>query len=174
LFSGHFQGNDVGVGTPVLVELLVELLAEVSVELLVMSLAELLLVDVPLLVPEDTVELEAGLEDVSELDVVALMSDGTVDAESVAELELEVVVSMSDEDELVLRLEVVVIESGCDIDAEPVLELELDVSAKVDELVLTDIVRVLTEDVLPVAELELDELDELLAGPAEYTTAPAG
>ena len=35
LFSGHFQGNDVGVGFPALVELLVELLAESLAELAV-------------------------------------------------------------------------------------------------------------------------------------------
>ena len=124
LFSGHFQGNAVGVGTPVLVELLRELLVELLIELLV----ELLVGDVDslLLVAEDFVELDPVLVDVPELDV------------------------------------------------EPLLELEPDVPDMLDQLVLTDIVRVLIEDVLPVAELELEELDELLGGPAEYTIAPAG
>jgi hypothetical protein len=64
-----------------------------------------------------------------------------------------------------------------DIDSDELmleLELELDISVIVDELVLTELVRVLTEVVLPVAEPELEELDESLGGPAEYTTAPAG
>jgi hypothetical protein len=74
----------------------------------------------------------------------------------------------------VAELEVVVNMPG-DIDTdELVLELELDTSVMVDELVLTEPVRVLTGLELPVAELELEELDELLAGPAEYTMAPAG
>jgi len=146
-FSGHFQGNDVGVGFPVLVELLVELLAE--------SLAELLVVDAesPLPVSEEIVESDPVWEDVSEL-----MSDMDID-----------------DDELVLRLEVVVIMSIGIIDAEPVLELKLGMSVILDELVPTDIVRVLAEVELPAAELELEELDESLAGgPAEYTMAPSG
>lgn len=72
--------------------------------------------------------------------------------------ELEVVADMLgdiDDDELVLRLESVILDM-------------------VDELVLTEPVRVLAELVLLMEELELEELDELLAGPAEYTMAPAG
>lgn len=182
-FSGHFQGNDVGAGTPVLVEVVRELLTELLAE----SLAEPVTADADtlLLVSEDPVELELALEDVSGFDAVVKVSGDVVetdceleleaavlvsevaDAESVPELELEPAVSVSDEDELVPRLEVA-------LNAEPVLELELDESAKVEELVLTDIERVLIEDVLPVAELELEELDESLGGPAEYTIAPAG
>lgn len=72
--------------------------------------------------------------------------------------ELEVVADMLgdiDDDELVLTLESVILDM-------------------VDELVLTEPVRVLAELVLLMEELELEELDELLAGPAEYTMAPAG
>ena len=73
-----------------------------------------------------------------------------------------------------LELEPVVIMPD-DIDSdELMLELELDISVMVDEPVLTEFVRVLTEVVLPVAEPELKELDELRGGPAEYTMAPAG
>ena len=172
LFSGHFQGNDVGVGFPALVELLVELLAESLAELVVAEADSLLLVS------EDPVELDPALDDVSEVAVVRAsvdvaetdceleselvvpMSEVVVNAESVPELELEPVVIMPDDidsDELMLEL-----------------ELELDISVIVDELVLTELVRVLTEVVLPVAEPELEELDESLGGPAEYTTAPAG
>jgi hypothetical protein len=76
----------------------------------------------------------------------------------VPELELEPVVIMPD-----------------DIDSdELMLELELDKSFMVDEPVLTEFVRVLTEVVLPIAEPELDKLDESRGGPAEYTMAPAG
>ena len=42
------------------------------------------------------------------------------------------------------------------------------------ELVLIELDRLLVEVMLPVVELELEELEELLGGPAEYTTAPAG
>jgi hypothetical protein len=72
--------------------------------------------------------------------------------------ELEVVADMLgdiDDDELVLRLESVILDM-------------------VNELVLTEPVRVLTELVLPVTELELEELEESMGGPAEYTMAPAG
>ena len=72
--------------------------------------------------------------------------------------ELEVVADMLgdiDDDELVLTLESVILDM-------------------VDELELTEPVRVLAELVLLMEELELEELDELLAGPAEYTMAPAG
>jgi hypothetical protein len=72
--------------------------------------------------------------------------------------ELEVVADMLgdiDDDELVLRLESVILDM-------------------VDELVLTEPVRVLAELVLPVTELELEELEESMGGPAEYTMAPAG
>ena len=167
LFSGHFQGNDVGVGFPALVELLVELLVE--------SLAELVVpeADSPLLVSEGPVELDPALEDVSEFDVV-VASVEVVEAD--CELESELVVPMSEvviDAEPVPELEDVIVISD-EIDDELMLELELDISVMVDELVLTDIVRVLLEDVLPVAEIELEELDELLDGPAEYTTAPAG
>lgn len=191
LFSGHDQGNDVGVGSSSLVELLVELLAESLAEL---EVAE---ADSPLLVSEDPVKLD--MEDVSEIDVVAMVSvdavetdweleleavvpssDVVADAESVPELELEAVVLpsvvVSDAEsvpELELKLEVVT-SISVDIDDELTLELELNMSVMVSELVLTDIVRVSTEDVLPMAEPELEEPDELLGGPAEYTVAPAG
>jgi hypothetical protein len=59
-------------------------------------------------------------------------------------------------------------------DDELVLELEPDISVMVDGPVLTEFVRVLTEVVLPAVELELEELDESMGGPAEYTMAPAG
>lgn len=158
LFSGHFQGNDVGVGFPALVELLVGLL----VGLLAESLAGLVVAEADslLLVSEDPVEPDPALEDVSGFDVVVPMSDVVANAESVPELELELeaVEAMPD-----------------DIDSdELMLELELDISVMVDEPVLTEFVRVLTEVVLPVAEPELKELDELRGGPAEYTMAPAG
>jgi hypothetical protein len=154
-FSGHFQGNDVGVGTPALEELLEELLAE--------SLAELL-------VSEDVVELDPSLVDVSEPDVVVTMSGGIVETD--CELEPELVVLMS---EVVVDAESVPELEPDDIDDdEPVLELEPDISVMVDEPVLTEFVRVLTEVVLLVAELELEELDESMGGPAEYTMAPAG
>ena len=131
LFSGHFQGNDVGVGFPALVELLVELLAESLAELAVAEADSLLLVS------EDDAELDPVLDDDEELEVVADML-GDID-----------------DDELVLTLESVILDM-------------------VDELVLTEPVRVLAELVLLMEELELEELDELLAGPAEYTMAPAG
>jgi len=156
-FSGHFQGNDVGIGAPVLEELLEELLAE--------SLAELLVVeaDWPLLVSEDVVELAPS-------DVVVAISGDIVETDD--ELEPELVVLMS---EVVVDAESVPELEPDDIDDdEPVLELEPDISIMVDELVLTEFVRVLTEVVLPVAELELEELDESMGGPAEYTMAPTG
>lgn len=165
LFSGHFQGNDVGVGFPALVELLVELLVESLAELVVPGADSLLLVS------EDPVELDPELEDVPEFDVVVRASVEVVEAD--CELESELVVPMSEvviDAESVPELEDVIVMSA-EIDDELMLELELDISVMVDELVLTDIVRVLLEDVLPVTELELDEL---LGGPAEYTTAPAG
>lgn len=168
LFSGHFQGNDVGVGFPALVELLVELLVESLAELVVPEADSLLLVS------EDPVELDPELEDVSEFDVVVRVSVEVVEAD--CELESELVVPISEaviDAESVPELEDVIVMSD-GIDDELMLELELDISVMVDELVLTDIVRVLLEDVLPVAELELEELEELLGGPAEYTTAPAG
>ena len=162
LFSGHFQGNDVGVGFPALVELLVELLVE--------SLAELVVpeADSTLLVSEDPVELDTALEDVSEFDVVVVEADCELESELVEPISVVVV-----DAESVPELEDVVVMSD-EINDELMLELELDISVMVDELVLNDIVRVLLEDVLPVAELELEELEELLGGPAEYTTAPAG
>jgi hypothetical protein len=155
-FSGHFQGNDVGVGTPVLEELPEELLEE--------SLAELLVVeaDWSLLVSEDVVELDPSdvvvamsggiveTDDEFEPELVVLMSEVVVDAESVPELELEpeVVVTMSDDID----------------DDELVLELEPDISVMVDGPVLTEFVRVLTEVVLPAVELELEELDDRWVG----------
>ena len=152
LFSGHFQGNDVGVGFPALVELLVGLLAESLAGLVVAEADSLLLMS------EDPVELDPALEDVSGFDVVVPMSDVVANAESVPELELEPVVIMPD-----------------DIDSdELMLELELDKSVMVDEPVLTEFVRVLSEVVLPAAEPEFEELDESRGGPAEYTMAPAG
>lgn len=170
LFSGHFQGNDVGVGFPALVELLVELLAESLAELAVAEADSLLLVS------EDPVERVPALEDVSEFVVVRVSVDV---AETDCELESELVVPVSEvvvNAELVPELElepVVIMPDDIDSD-ELMLELELDISVIVDELVLTELVRVLTEVVLPVAEPELEELDESLGGPAEYTTAPAG
>ena len=149
-----------GIGTPVLEELLDE------------SLAELLVIDADwlLLVSEDVVDLDPSLVDVSELDVVVSMSGGIVETD--CELEPELVVLMS---EVVVDAESVPELEPDDIDDdEPVLELEPDISIMVDELVLTEFVRVLTEVVLPVAELELEELDESMGGPAEYTMAPAG
>lgn len=170
LFSGHFQGNDVGVGFPALVELLVELLAESLAELAVAEADSLLLVS------EDPVERVPALEDVSEFVVVRVSVDV---AETDCELESELVVPVSEvvvNAELVPELElepVVIMPDDIDSD-ELMLELELDISVIVDELVLTELVRVLTEVVLPVAGPELEELDESLGGPAEYTTAPAG
>jgi hypothetical protein len=170
LFSGHFQGNDVGVGFPALVELLVELLAESLAELAVAEADSLLLVS------EDPVELVPALEDVSEFVVVRVSVDV---AETDCELESELVVPVSEvvvnaESVPELELEPVVIMPD-DIDSdELMLELELDKSVMVDEPVLTEFVRVLTEVVLPVAEPELDELDESRGGPAEYTMAPEG
>lgn len=154
LFSGHFQGNVVGVGFPALVELLVGLLAESLAGLVVAEADSLLLVS------EDPVELDPALEYVSGFDVVVPMSDVVTNVESVPELELELeaVGTMPD-----------------DIDSdELILELELDISVMVDELVLTEFVRVLSGVMLPAAELELEELDESRGGPAEYTMAPAG
>lgn len=170
LFSGHFQGNDVGVGFTALVELLVKVLIESLAELVVAEADSLLLVS------EGPVELDPALEDVSEFVVVGASVDV---AETDCELESELVVPMSDivvqaESVPELELEPVVIMPD-DIDSdELMLELELDKSVMVDEPVLTEFVRVLTEVVLPVAGPELDELDESRGGPAEYTTAPAG
>lgn len=161
LFSGHFQGNDVGVGFAALEELLVELLVESMTELVVAE------ADSPLLVSDDPVELDPELDDVSELDVMVRVSVDV--AEPDCELESELVALGSEvviDAESVPELE--------DVDDELMLELELDVSVMVDELMLIDIVRVLIEDVLPVTELELEELDESLGGPAEHTMAPAG
>jgi hypothetical protein len=72
------------------------------------------------------------------------------------------------------ELEVMVDMLGDIVDDELVLRLESVILDMVDELVLTEPVRVLAELVLIMDELELEELDELLAGPAEYTMAPAG
>jgi hypothetical protein len=72
------------------------------------------------------------------------------------------------------ELEVMVDMLGDIVDDELVLRLESVILDMVDELVLTEPVRVLAELVLIMDELGLEELDELLAGPAEYTMAPAG
>lgn len=114
------------------------------------ELEELLLLDE--LMDEELLVVEAGW--------LLLVLEDDVEPDPVLEddEELEVVADMLgdiDDDELVLRLESVIADM-------------------VDELVLTEPVRVLTELVLPVTELELEELEESMGGPAEYTMAPAG
>lgn len=160
-----------GAGTPVLVEMLMELLTE----LLAKSLAEPVTADADslLLVSEDPVELELALEDVSGFDAVVRVSGDVVGTDCELELEAAVLVSDVADAELVPELELEAAVSVSDED-EPVPELELDEPARVGEFVLTESVSVLIEDVLPVAEPELEELDKLLGGPAEYTIAPAG
>jgi hypothetical protein len=100
-----------------------------------------------------------------------------VPVELLAELLLvpEDIVELVPELEDVPELDVVVNLPGGIIEVdELVLKLELDILVVDNELELTDIERVLLEVILLVAELELDELEESLGGPAEYTTAPAG
>jgi hypothetical protein len=97
---------------------------------------------------------------VADADWLLLMLEDDEELDPVLEddEELEVVADMLgdiDDDELVLRLESVILDM-------------------VDELVLTEPVRVLAELVLPVTEPELEELEESMGGPAEYTMAPAG
>lgn len=159
-----------GTGFPVLVELLGELLAELLLEELLIELL-VVVTESLLLVPEASVELDAVLP---ELDDEVATSELVIDVDMVLELGLEVVVIMLGGkvmEELELELEVVVITPGGIIDE---LELELDVPDKEDEPVLMETVRLLLKLVLLDAELELEELEELLGGPAEYTTAPAG
>ena len=88
-----------------------------------------------------------------------MVEPGELLGELLAELLLEL--PLVDADELLLVLD-------------DIVELELDDPIMEDELVLIDIERVFVDDMLPVVELELEELEELLGGPAEYTTAPAG
>ncbi|KAM0700238.1 hypothetical protein Q7P35_011958 [Cladosporium inversicolor] len=168
-FAASKDGNDVGAGTPVLVEMLMELLTE----LLAKSLAEPVTADADslLLVSEDPVELELALEDVSGFDAVVRVSGDVVGTDCELELEAAVLVSDVADAELVPELELEAAVSVSDED-EPVPELELDEPARssgivgladADKLVELVLDELTTDeelaDGLAVAELEEEKLD---------------